>query len=421
MAYGVREHGAKPPAPDYVRTTLAVWEMTLRCSLRCMHCGSRAGEPREHELTTAEALDLVGQLAEVGIREIALIGGEAFLRRDWLEIAEAIHHAGMTCSVTTSGFGLSAEIARRMKHAGIRHASVSVDGLQPAHDYLRGRAGSFSAACAAVGYLADARLMVGANTQINRLTAPDLPELYEVLRSRGVKAWQLQLTVPSGNAADHPEILLQPAELVDVFDMLARLAIRALQDGVAIAPGNNLGYHGPFDDLLIAAGGSYAVGEGCQAGISVLGIEADGTVKGCPSLPRAPYAGRSIRSRRLQEMLDEPGWGVLHPGHGEATRAKLWGFCRDCEFAASCQGGCTWTAQALLGRPGNNPYCHHRALTLARAGMRERITQVATAPGVPFDHGVFELIEERSDAPWPEGDHRFTRDAIRWPSRDRRE
>jgi radical SAM protein with 4Fe4S-binding SPASM domain len=295
---------------------------------------------------------------------------------------------------------------------------VSVDGLRIAHDFLRNKSGSFSAACAAIEHLRDAQLMVGVNTQINRLTAPDLPALYELLRSHGVKAWQLQLTVPSGNAADHPEILLQPCELIDVFDMVARLAIRALEDGISIAPGNNLGYHGPFEDLLVAAGGSRAIGEGCLAGRSTLGIEADGTVKGCPSLPRAPYAGRNIRVQRLREMLDEAAWGTLHPGPVQ-MRERLWGFCRACEFAESCQGGCTWTAQALLGRPGNNPYCHHRALTLAQRGLRERIRQVAPAPGVPFDHGVFELIEESSDAPWPPDEKRFTRDAIRWPPRPR--
>ena len=71
------------------RSTYAVWEITLKCNLACIHCGSRAGPGRENELSTAEALDLVRQLDEVGIREVSLIGGEAFLRPDWLEIATA--------------------------------------------------------------------------------------------------------------------------------------------------------------------------------------------------------------------------------------------------------------------------------------------------------------------------------------------
>ncbi len=396
----------------YQRTTFAVWEITLRCNLACSHCGSRAGAAREHELTTPEALDLVDQLAEVGIREVALIGGEAFLRPDWLEIASAISAAGMVCSMTTGGYGLSPVTARRMKQAGFRHVSVSVDGLQPAHDRLRGRPGSFAAALAALHHLRQAGILTGANTQINRLTAPDLPGLYEVLRDAGIGAWQLQLTVPSGNAADHPEVLLQPCELGDLYDMLAQVAVRALVDGVALMPGNNIGYHGPYTGLLVAAGASPAIGAGCSAGLSVLGIEADGAIKGCPSLPAHAYSGGNIRRQRLSRMLAESS-----SLRAQVPRERLWGFCRDCQFAEGCRGGCTWTAHAFFDRAGNNPYCHHRTLSLERAGRRERIVQIRPAPGVPFDNGVFELVEEPLDAPWPRDDAlRFTAERVKWPS-----
>jgi len=402
----------------YTRTTLAVWEVTLSCGLACSHCGSRAGTPRRNELTTDEALDLVGQLAEAGIGEVALIGGEAFLRPDWLDIAEAIRRAGMVCSMTTSGFGLSEATARRMKQAGLRHVSVSIDGLEQSHDLLRRKKGAFASALVALRSLSDAGLFVGANSQVNRITAPDLPELYEVLRRAGVQSWQLQLTVPSGNAADHPEILLQPCELIDFFDMLARIAIHALQDGMSLSPGNNIGYHGPFTELLVAAGGTWSIGEGCLAGISVLGIEADGTIKSCPSLPAAGYSGGNVRDVKLAEMLTRStNLGRNHRAR-TAPLEDLWGFCRACEFATVCRGGCTWTAQAFFGRPGNNPYCHHRALKLAESGQRERVLQVSPAPGIPFDSGTFQIVQEPLTSPWPnDGERRFGRDLIRWPAR----
>ncbi len=53
----------------------------------------------------------------------------------------------------------------------------------------------------------------------------------------------------------------------------------------------------------------------------------------------------------------------------------------------------------LFGKPGNNPYCHHRALELKKAGKRERLVRVEAPPGVPFDRGRFEIVEEA----WPEG------------------
>jgi MoaA/NifB/PqqE/SkfB family radical SAM enzyme len=73
-----------------------VWELTLKCDLACGHCGSRAGKPRDRELETAEALDLVEQLADMGAREVTLIGGEAYLRDDWHLIARAIAYSGLT-------------------------------------------------------------------------------------------------------------------------------------------------------------------------------------------------------------------------------------------------------------------------------------------------------------------------------------
>jgi hypothetical protein len=50
-----------------------------------------------------------------------------------------------------------------------------------------------------------------------------------------------------------------------------------------------------------------------------------------------------------------------------------------------------------LGRPGNNPFCHHRAFEMARRGQREGVVPVSAAPGVPFDHGTFEIVVETVD------------------------
>ena len=58
-----------------------VWELTLACDLKCLHCGSRAGRRRPGELSTAECLDVVEALAALGTREVSLIGPCNI--RDW--------------------------------------------------------------------------------------------------------------------------------------------------------------------------------------------------------------------------------------------------------------------------------------------------------------------------------------------------
>lgn len=60
-------------------------------------------------------------------------------------------------------------------------------------------------------------------------------------------------------------------------------------------------------------------------------------------------------------------------------------------------GGCSATVEPLFGRPGNNPFCHHRVQTLAARGLREPIEQVAAAPEVPFGIGRFRLVLEPLD------------------------
>lgn len=396
--------------------TNAVWEITLKCNLACSHCGSRAGDARVEELSTEEALDLVKQLAEVGIHEVSLIGGEAFLRKDWLEIAAAVRENGMVCTMTTGGYGISQATAARMKEAGIEAVSVSVDGLATTHNGLRGREHSFQSCLDTMAHLRQAGVLVGCNTQLNRLSAVELPTLYGVLRDAGMQAWQIQMTVPMGRAADNAEILFQPAELLDFYPILARIVTRAASEGVLVSSGNNIGYYGPYERLFRGGGEAkeWTFWQGCQAGLAVLGIEADGAIKGCPSLPTGAYTGGNIRKQRLRDIVTQAPELTLNLN--ESTE-HLWGFCQGCQYARICKGGCSWTAHVFFDRRGNNPYCHHRALTLAAQGKRERVQRVKAAEGIPFDNGVFELIVEDLGAPWPEPDPlRFLPEKVQWPA-----
>jgi len=399
-----------------LRFTYAVWEFTLQCNLGCVHCGSRAATARKSELTTAEALDLVRQLHAAGIREVTLIGGEAYLRADWLTVVEEIRRVGMSCTLTTGGYGISAAAARDMCRAGLQQVSVSIDGCQQTHDLQRGKPGSWNAAFTSLRYLREAGMPVTCNTQINRLSAPELPLIYADIVEAGCRAWQWQLTVPMGRAADRPEMLLQPPELLDVFPMLYTMTDWARRDGLLIFPGNNVGYYGPYERRLRNTQGGNAIWEGCQAGINTLGIEADGTIKGCPSLPTASYSGGNIRDQSLAEIVNRAPELAINLGQGSSAAAEhLWGFCGTCDYGELCRGGCSWTAHVFFGRRGNNPYCHHRALVHAREGKRERLVLQTRAPGEPFDHGVFRILEEPADAPWPENDpRRFRLGDIQW-------
>ncbi len=234
---------------------------------------------------------------------------------------------------------------------------------------------------------------------MSRLNFDELEALYEILLAEKFEGWQVQIVAALGRAADRPEMLLQPWQLLELLPRLAKLKERARAERVLLMPGNNVGYYSLDERVLRSAeadAGSYW--QGCQAGRYVLGVEADGAVKGCPSLQTASYTGGNVRDRSLREIWDQaPELAFTRT----RTVDDLWGFCRTCTFAETCMGGCSFTAHALLGRPGNNPYCHYRAKTLADRGLRERLVPTERAPGRPFDHGRFEIVTEPFDAPDP--------------------
>ncbi|UQA59833.1 radical SAM/SPASM domain-containing protein [Polyangium aurulentum] len=381
-----------------------VWELTMKCDQPCQHCGSRAGAARVEELSTQEVLEVAASLARLGCREVALIGGEAYLRDDLCEIISFLAGSGIRVIMQTGGRAFTAERARALRAAGLTGLGVSVDGPAHIHDELRGNVGSHAAAIRALDNARAAGLVVTANTQINRLNAHLLRETCAELRSHGIQTWQVQITVPMGRAADHPEWILEPWRVVEVIDTLAAIQREALETHVSGVPfnvfaNNNIGYFGPHEQLLRSRpGGGDAHWRGCRGGINALGIESDGTVKACPSLPTAPYAGGNVRELGLEQIW-EGSEAVRFARDRDAS--ELWGHCATCYYADACRAGCSWTAHCTLGKRGNNPFCYHRVTQLKKQGIRERLVMKQRAPHVPYDHGVFELVEEPWDAPSP--------------------
>ena len=146
---------------------------------------------------------------------------------------------------------------------------------------MRGLAGAYRAAREALENSRAVGLKVSVNTQVNRLSLPELDHVHRVVREVGAHGWQLQLTVPAGRAADEPDAILQPYDLLALFPLLARLKGECDQEGVKLLAGNNIGYFGPFDHVIrqmTPCGHSWS----CGAGRLGLGIESNGDIKGCP-------------------------------------------------------------------------------------------------------------------------------------------
>lgn len=395
----VTEADRRAPRPVY-----AVWEITLRCDHACSHCGSRAETARPDELSTEELLEVADQLVRIGTREVTLIGGEAYLRSDVYDLIAHLRAGGIRVAIQTGGLGMTERRVAKLAEVGLQQVGVSIDGPEAVHDLQRGRPGSWRAGMEAIRRCRAAGMGVTSNTQVNQLTMGHLAETADFLYEAGVRVWRTQITVPMGRAADRPEWILQPWQMLEVMDTLADIKIAYLQkakdegkeprQAFVVMIGNNVGYYGPHEQLLRTyPGGKAAAWSGCSAGRYTLGIESDGRIKGCPSLPTAPYIGGNIRDLTLQQIWDEtPELRFTR----DRTSDELWGFCKTCYYADVCRAGCSFTAHCTMGRRGNNPFCYHRAATYKKQGLRERLVHKEAPGGLPYDFGRFETALE----PW---------------------
>lgn len=393
---------ARPEDVGVDKPIYAVWEITLACDHACGHCGSRAAKARPDELTWEEMQEVADSLAALGTREVTLIGGEAYLHPDVVRLTAHLKRLGLWVSMQTGGRGFTERIGTALAAAGLDALGVSIDGPADVHDVLRGAKGSHASADRAL-VVADALgIPVTVNTQLNALTLPHLRAQYEHMQERGVRGWRTQLTVAMGRAADRPEWLLQPYQLLEALDVLAACQLDAVARAEAegkppaaamnVHGSNNLGYYGEHEETLRSQPGRVSTfWAGCPAGHHTIGIESDGRIKGCPSLPTAPYHGGTVRERPLAEIWrDDAQVGFTR----SRTADELWGFCSTCYYSEICMAGCAWTAHCTLGRRGNNPYCAHRAETLKSKGKRERLVPAERAPDTPYDFGRLELVVE---------------------------
>ncbi len=180
--------------------------------------------------------------------------------------------------------------------------------------------------------------------------------------------------------------------MLSLFPKLRELKTRCEDEGVKFLPGNNVGYFGPHEHALRGTMRN-ACKSDCSAGRSTIGLEANGDVKGCPSLPTHNWVGGNLRDHALTDIWERAP-ELRHMR--ERGTEDLWGYCAECYYAASCKAGCTWTAESFMGRPGNNPYCHHRALEFQRRGLRERMVRTVAPRGEAFDYGIWDVLVE----PW---------------------
>lgn len=336
VAAGAVKIGGDPPVPGALSAPTEVHvALSARCPAPCTGCYQDARP--DGVVTDRAALDAdLDALAQMGVFEIAVGGGEPMRSPDLEGVVEGIVARGMVANVTTSGLGVTLERARWL--AGrVGQVNVSIDGLAGAYDAVRGWAGA-DHALSALRTLRTAGVRVAVNTVISAANVDHLDALGDVLAGEGIVDWHWIRFKPVGRGRE--SALAPSSEQLD--GLWARLLALEARTGLVIRVDCALA---PF--VLAAAPDLEAAARlgvtGCAGGVSLWARGTDGRFSPCSYASGAPAALAAGTAPPLAWRTDP----VLLGWRDRATAPP--GPCADCPAQTLCRGGCRVVALARTG------------------------------------------------------------------------
>lgn len=303
------------------------WECTLRCNMKCRHCGSdcKANSvlPDMPFEDFRKVLEAVGKHYDSHKINIILSGGEPLVRPDLTQCARAIYDMEFPWGLVSNGWLMTPSKIEELLGAGLHGATISLDGLKEEHDWMRGREHCFERASEAIKILAaEPEIKFDVVTCVNRRNIGQLEQIKEYLLGLGVKQWRLFTVFPAGRAAKDPLLQLTP----DEFKILMEFICKCRAEGDIHASYGCEGFLGPYEgkvrDHLFT----------CQAGLTVASVLADGSISACTS----------IRSDFHQGNIYKDDFIEVWENRFEPYRNRSWaktGKCGECKWWRYCQGG----------------------------------------------------------------------------------
>ena len=322
------------------------WESTLRCNVHCLHCGSDCiSSVQTPDMPAADFLKVIDTevTPHVDPHKVLIIisGGEPLMRKDLADIGKALYQREYPWGMVTNGLALTEKKFRELRAAGLRSITISCDGLEKDHVWLRQHPLAFEGAVRAIKLCAaEKKLTWDVVTCVNQRTIDHLPQIREMLWELGVRDWRVFGIDPMGRAADNPELILTDEQFKKLMDFI--VAEREAGRHVSYSCEGYLGtYEGRVRDHLYQ----------CSAGISVASILIDGSISACTSIRGKYYQGN---------IYKDSFWDVWENGF-RPYRDRSWmkesAPCKDCKAFSFCEGN----GMHLRREDGSLMLCHlHR-------------------------------------------------------------
>ncbi len=298
------------PPPEF-----ASWESTLKCNLPCTHCGLNAGCVRKQELNTKESIKMLKALAVFGVKHLVISGGEFTLRPDWLKILRLALQHFTTVRIITNGHLGKKLIPKlnKLKNLDRFILSVSLDGDEFYHDTRRGK-GNFNRVMQIIKTPTVYPKVVISTFGQDNFTARQ--DILHICLANGISSWSVQLSLPAGRML--MSNFLTDKQIQELADFIYRWQ-KLTNPDLEIIIDDCFGYFHPMR--------KQKPWRGCQAGIELITILANGIVTTCPTM--VDQSAGDIRNQSFEE--------IWHSSAMEQLRNEKPITCFNCN---DCAGGC---------------------------------------------------------------------------------
>jgi MoaA/NifB/PqqE/SkfB family radical SAM enzyme len=238
-----------------------LYELNTLCNLKCPFCHARPHTNQGQKLD--EIIFNLSLLKKWGIKDIVFSGGEPLLRRDISKILEASTSMGFSVDLCTNGTLVNKKTAKLLKEF-LSEISISLNSANPeTHNYICGEPRAFERTVEGIDHLINEGLEVHAIMVICDKTYPDIRDTLALFSRLNLQSVTLLAMLPY--AGMKPPFIISRSTAASLRKELPEL--REMFRGLII---NSKG--------LVS---EKITGETCNAGKTIIGIEADGKLLPC--------------------------------------------------------------------------------------------------------------------------------------------
>lgn len=300
------------------------WECTTRCNLNCLHCGSDCAKDSTYkDMPIADLLNALDSIKQPAPNfTVVLTGGEPLFRKDIELCGKEIRKRGMRWSLVSNGHLYDKERHISLLNAGLGALTISLDGLEKSHNWLRNNESSFSKVIEAIELaVSSSRINFDIVTCVNNRNISELVQIRDLLIIKKVNAWRLFTIIPIGRAVDNSDLFLTDNQFVELMDFIADYRENKSIDIKFSCEG----YVGKYESKVRDSNFF------CRAGVNIGSILIDGSISACPNIDRS-FSQGNIYTDDFNEVW-QTKFGKF--------RNRDWmrkGQCKTCKDFKDCQG-----------------------------------------------------------------------------------